>query len=147
MATKTVKKKTIEEKYKELNELDHILLRPSMWVGSVKEELAQFFIFDESENKMIMQEVTYIPAMLKIVDEVISNSCDEYRRPTNLGLNKLSVTINKDDLSIIVYDNGGILFRTKDYGHIKCELGGIYQKKNANTVLNCIPNLQKRFIK
>ena len=55
MATKTVKKKTIEEKYKELNELDHILLRPSMWVGSVKEELAQFFIFDESENKMIMQ--------------------------------------------------------------------------------------------
>lgn len=108
MATKTVKKKTIEEKYKELNELDHILLRPSMWVGSVKEELAQFFIFDESENKMIMQEVTYIPAMLKIVDEVISNSCDEYRRPTNLGLNKLSVTINKDDLSIIVYDNGGI---------------------------------------
>ena len=41
--------------------------------------------------------------------------------------------------------NGGIQFFTKDYGTLLCELGGIYQKKNANTVLNVIPYLKNTF--
>ena len=37
-------KKTIEEKYKEMDEISHILQRPGMYVGSVKEEESQMFI-------------------------------------------------------------------------------------------------------
>ena len=99
--------KTIEEKYQEMSELDHILHRPSMYVGSTKEETSQMFLYDDSEGKMTYKEVNYVPAMLKIIDEVISNSCDEYRRDTNLGLNKLSVIIDKCG-QVIVRDNGGI---------------------------------------
>lgn len=40
-------------------------------------------------------------------------------------------------------DKGGILYDTKDYGTIHGELGGIYQKKNTNTVLCAIKELQK----
>ena len=36
-------KKKIEEIYKEMDELTHILERPGMWVGSVKEEQKQMF--------------------------------------------------------------------------------------------------------
>ena len=43
--------------------------------------------------------------------------------------------------------NGGIQFHTKDFGSLYCELGGIYQKKNANTVLNAIPYIEKVFKK
>ena len=39
-------RKKIEEIYKEMDELTHILERPGMWVGSVKEEQKQMFLYD-----------------------------------------------------------------------------------------------------
>jgi DNA topoisomerase-2 len=101
-------KKTIEEKYTELSEVEHILKRPGMWIGSIKEEERECFIYDNEEEKMTMKEISYSPAMLKLFDEVLSNSCDEYRRKDNLGLTEISVTIDRYNKSITVYDNGGI---------------------------------------
>ena len=39
----------IEEKYRELSEIDHILLRPGMHVGSTKEEKKVMFLFSRDE--------------------------------------------------------------------------------------------------
>lgn len=100
--------KKIEDKYKQLSETEHILLRPGMWVGSIKVEEKDTFIYNYKTGKFEMKIVNYIPAMLKVVDEVISNSCDEFRRKDNMGLTELYVKINKDTGEIIVRDNGGI---------------------------------------
>ena len=86
--------KKIEEKYQQLSEVEHVLLRPGMWVGSIKDEERSCFV--------------YAPAMLKLFDEVLSNSCDEYRRKDNMGLNKITIKINKKEQEISVIDNGGI---------------------------------------
>ena len=109
MAVTKVKKatKSIEEKYKAMTEREHILTRPGMWVGSIKYEESQQFIYDIDDAKMKVSEVSYIPAMLKLVDEVISNSCDEYRREGNMGLTTINVTINSNGF-ITIRDNGGI---------------------------------------
>lgn len=100
--------KKIEEKYKELTEIEHVLHRPSMWVGSTKEEEKSFYVYNSVTAKMEQKDLLYVPAMLKIVDEVISNSCDEFRRKDNLGLTELSVEIKPTENRIIVKDNGGI---------------------------------------
>ena len=100
--------KKIEEKYQELSEIQHILIRPSMWVGSVKSEEKDAFVYNSKTGKFEMKIVNYIPAMLKVVDEVISNSCDEFRRKDNMGLTELCVKIDKNNGEIIVRDNGGI---------------------------------------
>jgi len=100
--------KKIEEKYQELSEVQHILQRPGMWVGSIKSEEKDAFIYNEKTGKFEMKIINYIPAMLKVVDEVISNSCDEFRRKDNMGLTELYVKINKDNGEIVVRDNGGI---------------------------------------
>lgn len=100
--------KKIEEKYQELSEIQHILNRPGMWVGSIKAEEKDAFIYNEKIGKFEMKIINYIPAMLKVVDEVISNSCDEFRRKDNMGLTELKVNINKETGEIIVRDNGGI---------------------------------------
>lgn len=99
--------KSIEERYKSLSEIDHILFRPGMWVGSTKSESKQMFIYDSERKSMVFEDVDYVPGLLKIIDEVISNSCDEYRRSTNLGLTQLSVTISKGG-EVTIEDNGGI---------------------------------------
>ena len=100
--------KKIEEKYQELSEIQHILIRPSMWVGSIKSEEKDAFVYNSKVGKFEMKIVNYIPAMLKVVDEVISNSCDEFRRKDNMGLTELYVKIDKNNGEIIVRDNGGI---------------------------------------
>ena len=56
---------------------------------------------------MEIKDTKYVPAILKIIDEVISNSCDEYRRPGNLGLNTLDVIIDNNGY-VKITDNGGI---------------------------------------
>ena len=100
--------KKIEEKYQELSEVQHILARPGMWVGSIKSEEKDSFVYNTKIGKFEMKIINYIPAMLKVVDEVISNSCDEFRRKDNMGLTELYVKIDKDNGEIIVRDNGGI---------------------------------------
>ena len=100
--------KTIEEKYQEMSEREHILERSGMWIGSNKEEEAQMFLYNRDTGKMELKDVTYIPGMLKLIDEIISNSCDEYRRKDNLGLNKIEVSVALNGTMLSVYDNGGI---------------------------------------
>lgn len=100
--------KKIEEKYKSMDEISHILMRSGMYVGSTKYEEKDWFIYNNKTGKFEMKIVNYIPAMLKVVDEVISNSCDERRRSDNMGLTELYVKIDKDNGEIIVRDNGGI---------------------------------------
>lgn len=102
------KVKSIEEKYKSLSEVEHILQRSGMWIGSINNEENQMFLFDNDTDKMCLKNVSYIPAVHKLVDEIISNSVDEYRRPENMGLTNIDVTIDKKSGMIAVKDNGGI---------------------------------------
>ena len=43
--------KTIEEKYQEMSEREHILERSGMWIGSTKEEEAQMFLYNKDTAK------------------------------------------------------------------------------------------------
>lgn len=103
--------KKVEEKYKELSEREHVLLRPGMWVGSIKEEERASFVYDDNQGKMTMEDITYSPGMLKLFDEILSNSCDEFRRKDNMGLTQIEVTVDlreKTKNYITIKDNGGI---------------------------------------
>ena len=99
--------KKIEDKYKSMDQIDHCLARSGMYVGSVKEEESLSFIYSADDGKMVLKNINYTPALLKIVDEVISNSCDEFRRKDNLGLTKMTVCLTKSG-HVEVIDNGGI---------------------------------------
>lgn len=95
----------IEEKYKTLTDIDHALLRPSSFLGSVVTEVSQHYVLD-GEN-FILKNVEYNPGFHKLFDEIISNSIDESKRP-NSKLNTIKVNIDFDSCEITIYDNGGI---------------------------------------
>lgn len=104
-------KKSIEEKYTQLSEREHILLRSGMYIGSIKEEEQQTFVYDDNQGKMTMEDITYSPGMLKLFDEILSNSCDEFRRKDNMGLTQIEVTVDLSEKAknyITIKDNGGI---------------------------------------
>ena len=97
--------KNVEQKYRKLTDVEHVLLRPGMYVGSIKPHDSELFLLD-SDNRFKKTQVTYNPAFLKIFDEIISNSVDEHKR--NPKLNKIEVTIDKEKSLITISDNGGI---------------------------------------
>ena len=91
--------------YKSLSDIDHTLLRPSSFLGSVVMETSNQYVLDG--NKFILKELEYNPGFHKLFDEIISNSVDESKRP-NTKLDTIKVEIDQDNGVISVHDNGGI---------------------------------------
>lgn len=98
------KQKAVEQKYQKLTDIEHVLLRPSMYIGSIVPHTGQQYLYDG--EKVTLDTVNYNPGFIKIFDEIVSNSVDEHRR--NPRLNEIRVTLDLDKGSISVWDNGGI---------------------------------------
>jgi DNA topoisomerase-2 len=104
-------KKKIEDQYKKLTDIEHVILRPGMYIGSIKPHTTTKWLINE--GKMINKEVTYNPGFLKIFDEIVTNSVDESKREGS-KLNTIKITIT--DQRIEVWDNGGIpVIKHKEY--------------------------------
>lgn len=93
---------SIENKYKKLDDIDHILKRSGMYVGSIKPNTSKKWILD---GEFTQKEITFNPAFVKIFDEILINSVDESKRNgTKLNVIKVDIVDN----TISVWDNGGI---------------------------------------
>ena len=97
--------KKIEDKYKKLDDIDHVLQRPGMYIGSIKPHTTTKWIIED--DKMVQKELTYNPGFLKIFDEIVTNSVDESKRD-GTKLNTIKVSVNVETGEISVWDNGGI---------------------------------------
>ncbi len=102
-----MKKKSIEQTYRKLNEVEHILKRPMRYVGALEPTVDDtYFITDNAT--IGWGELSYSPAFLKIFDEIITNSADFSKTSEGKHLNKIDVTVDKVTGEISVMDNGGI---------------------------------------
>lgn len=100
--------KSIEQKFKKLSEVEHVLHRPGRYIGAIAPHTEETWVYDMSTNTMQKMEMTYNPGFLKLFDEVISNSVDHSKRPEGKHLDVIRVDVNIDKGEISVYDNGGI---------------------------------------
>jgi len=94
------------QKYKKMDEIEHVLSRPGMYVGSINTTEFEGFLYDHSSNKMILSAYAYNPGLIKLFDEIISNSVDEYRRSKSVSYIKVQVCKLTGEIS--VEDDGGI---------------------------------------
>lgn len=87
-----------KEEFKILSPREHVRTRPGMYVGSVSKETVEQFIIGK------YKKVTYVPAILKIISEILDNSVDEAIRTGFKFANKIDVSIEGDEVTIT--DNG-----------------------------------------
>jgi len=90
--------------YKKLEEIDHILLRKGMFIGDCENITCEAYVPDN--NKMIKKTITYNPAILKLFDEIISNSVDASIRDKSVDC--IWVDLWELTGQIRIKDNGGI---------------------------------------
>ena len=107
--------KTVEEKYKKYELLEHILALPDTYIGSIESQKINSYVFDTATAKMESDELTYIPGLLKIFDEVIVNAIDhsmrlkaeEAKGKENIKhVKNIKVSIDKNTGIISVYNDG-----------------------------------------
>jgi len=91
-----------EQNIQKLSEVDHILTRPSMYLGSVKASEKQGFVFDG--GKYVYTSYSCVEGLLKIINEIIDNSIDEGIRTNFTFANKIKISVTSTSVS--VEDNG-----------------------------------------
>jgi DNA topoisomerase-2 len=110
-----VQDKKVEDKYKKYELLEHILALPDTYIGSIEPQKITSYIYDDSSKKMVSDELTYIPGLLKIFDEVIVNAIDHSMRlKADEGKGKedikhvknIKVTIDKVSGRITIMNDG-----------------------------------------
>lgn len=88
--------------FKILTDREHLILRPSMYIGSINFEDQEDFNFDNDHIKY--ENFKIIPGLCKIINEVIDNSIDEAIKTNFKYGNEISIIIEKDKVQ--VQDNG-----------------------------------------
>ena len=91
--------KTIEV----LTDFEHIIKRPTIYVGSVKRSEEILPIIDAGMIKSVLKE--HSVGMYKLFDEVFSNSVDEAKRMST-PMKKIIVEVDAKDNSVSITDTG-----------------------------------------
>ncbi|XP_061348809.1 DNA topoisomerase 2-like [Gastrolobium bilobum] len=94
--------KTIEEMYQKKTQLEHILLRPDTYVGSIEKHTQTLWVYENDE--MVHRAVAYVPGLYKIFDEILVNAADNKQRDPSMD--SLKVTIDAEQNTVSVFNNG-----------------------------------------
>eukprot|EP00931_Biecheleriopsis_adriatica_P005192 TRINITY_DN106727_c0_g1_i1.p1 TRINITY_DN106727_c0_g1~~TRINITY_DN106727_c0_g1_i1.p1 ORF type:complete len:1234 (+),score=353.48 TRINITY_DN106727_c0_g1_i1:61-3762(+) len=96
--------KSVEETYQKKTPIEHILLRPDTYVGSVEKQDDQLWVWNKEKEEMESKNVSYVPALYKIFDEILVNAADNLQRDKNM--NCIKVDIDPKAGRIKVWNNG-----------------------------------------
>ncbi|XP_049267876.1 DNA topoisomerase 2-beta [Rhipicephalus sanguineus] len=87
------KRLSVERIYQKMSQLEHVLLRPDTYVGSVEPVTQNMWVYDpEDENGgggMRHRSVTFVPGLYKIFDEILVNAADNKQRDKNMDCIKV----------------------------------------------------------
>ncbi|XP_034017358.1 DNA topoisomerase 2-beta [Thalassophryne amazonica] len=100
---KASSKLSVERVYQKKTQLEHILLRPDSYIGSVEPVTQQMWVFDEDVG-MNQREITYVPGLYKIFDEILVNAADNKQRDKNMTA--IKITIDPESNTISIWNNG-----------------------------------------
>ncbi|XP_017879111.1 DNA topoisomerase 2 isoform X2 [Ceratina calcarata] len=98
------KQKTIEGIYQKKSQLEHILLRPDTYIGSVEPVTELMWVYDKQKEAMVQREIKFVPGLYKIFDEILVNAADNKQRDPKMDM--IKIEINAEDNIISVWNNG-----------------------------------------
>ena len=98
------KKEAVEDIYKKVTQVEHILLRPDTYIGSIQMTEEPMWVLDKSKCKFEYKKIKFIPGLYKIFDEILVNAADNYQRDNKMT--QIDVTIDEKTGTITVLNDG-----------------------------------------
>lgn len=117
--------KTIEEMYQKKSQLEHILLRPDTYIGSIEKHTQTLWVYENDE--MVNRPVTYVPGLYKIFDEILVNAADNKQRDPKMDSvkvvidveqNLISVCNSGDGVPVEIHQEEGVYVPEMIFGHL-----------------------------
>lgn len=65
------KRLSVERIYQKKTQLEHILLRPDTYIGSVEEVTQPMWVYDELQDAIVERQIKFVPGLYKIFDEIL----------------------------------------------------------------------------
>lgn len=109
-----------ENTIRQLTDIQHVIMRPGIYIGSTVQTKVPTFVLDESSEKFEYREIEYVPGLLKIIYEVLDNSVDEAIRTGFKYADQIEVCVS--DREVSVSDNGRGIPLTEAEGTGKSQL-------------------------
>jgi len=97
---------SVESRWVKLTEREKVLKRPARYIGSVLQDTFGVYVIES--GKLVLQDLTFTPAFIKLFDEILTNSSDHSRTPDGAHMKEIRVSVDKVTGEISVYDDGGI---------------------------------------
>ncbi|XP_031700052.1 DNA topoisomerase 2-alpha isoform X2 [Anarrhichthys ocellatus] len=97
------KRMSVERIYQKKTQLEHILLRPDSYIGSVEPVTQQMWVYDEDDG-LNCRDVTFVPGLYKIFDEILVNAADNKQRDKSMSTIKINIDVENNTIS--VWNNG-----------------------------------------
>jgi DNA topoisomerase-2 len=99
---------TIEEMYQKKTPIEHILLRPDTYIGSLVRTKQMQWIYQVTQRTVQQRECSYVPGLYKIFDEIVVNAADHKQRdPTNMTTIRVDIDAKEGIISVF-NDGAGI---------------------------------------
>jgi len=98
------KSQKVEDIYKKKTQHEHILSLPDTYIGSVQSDTINMWIHDDSQELNMKKDITFVPGLYKIYDEILVNASDNTIRDKTCKI--IKVTIDQDIGRITVWNDG-----------------------------------------
>lgn len=92
---KRTKEKSVEERFKQVTPVRHVLLRPDTYVGALALVHDGRWVYDAARRRIAHRPVVFSPVLFKIFDEVLVNAADNRRRDRTMT--RIDVTLDRGD--------------------------------------------------
>lgn len=78
--------------------------RPDTYIGSIERIEKQMWVYNSQLESMEFREISYVPGIYKIFDEIVVNAADNKQR--DKSMDSIKITIDREKGEISVWNNG-----------------------------------------
>jgi len=90
----------VEQTYQKKTQVEHILLRPDTYVGSIEHQDESAWIWNDKKGEMEYKDISYVPALYKIFDEILVNAADNLQRDSKMKAIKVDIDRSKGRIKV-----------------------------------------------
>lgn len=97
--------------YTKLTDIEHVLKRPGMYIGSVVNKNSEEFVYDKTINKIVQKNVYCNDGIVRIFIEAISNAIDNIADSEDEGIKctYIKICIDKENGKLSVKNDGAVI--------------------------------------
>lgn len=104
------KGKKLEQVYDKLSQLEHVLKRPNVYIGSITTEDYETYVWDNKSNRIVKKTIGFNAGLDRIFEEIILNAADQVIRAredtSRTPVKRIDVNFDKVKHMITIRNDG-----------------------------------------